>query len=41
MAVRMAYDDATIRLARGVPEAVDLAEDLPAFCKDRQETVWV
>ena len=32
MAQRLAYDDACLKIARGVPEAVDLAEDLPVFC---------
>ena len=41
MAVRLSYDDATVKIARGVPEAIDLTEDLPAFCKDKQETIYV
>lgn len=35
MAIRLANDDATLALARGVPEAIDLAEDLPMFCRDK------
>ena len=41
MALRLAYDDATIKIARGVPEAVDLTEDLPVFCRDKQEQHYV
>ncbi len=29
------YDDASMRIARGVHEAIDLAEDLPVYVKDR------
>ncbi len=35
MAHRLLYDDASIRIARGVPEAIDLAEDLPVYVRDR------
>ncbi len=37
MAKRLAYDDALIFLSQGVPGAVDLTEDLPIYCRDRQE----
>ncbi len=35
MAHRLLYDDASLRIARGVPEAIDLAEELPVFVRDR------
>lgn len=41
MAVRLANDDATMNLTRDVPEAIDLAEDLPMFCRDKQDTVYI
>ncbi len=41
MAHRLLYDDASLRITRGVPEAIDLAEDLPVFVRDRQETRFV
>ena len=41
MAHRLLYDDASIRIARGVPEAIDLAEDLPVYVRDRQESNYI
>ena len=41
MAHRLLYDNASIRIARGVPEAIDLAEDLPVYVRDRQESNYI
>ena len=41
MVICLANDDATLEIARGVPEAVKLSDDLTMFCRDKQDKVYI
>jgi len=41
MAKRLAHDDAITQLAQGIPGAVNLTEDLPVYCRERQEQHFI